>query len=293
MDFSKTKFSVTSLKYLMPDAKGIMSERMLVELDRLKLRPSLTQIQTWRLNDLQYRLDTYDPKSITQGAISSLIGTYLFLKYGRRPQIKSEAPIQLIKGATSEIAATKMVERVTGQTLYKNKKRLNNDYIKGILDVTSAPTIEDSKYLIEIKNSKSLYTFAHSAREPLPPHINFQVQGYFALTGLENGIVYNCLVDLPDHLMKEQHDILFQTLCPDGVETDLFTEEWAEIEHGFRFNDIPEEERVIPFPVERDEKMISNIYEKVEFCREWLAEFDKLFNQRTYSVVINPKENNP
>jgi hypothetical protein len=271
----------------MPDSKGIMTETMLVELERLKLRPSLTQIQGWRLNDLQYRLDTYNPKNISPGAISSLIGTYLYLKYGRRPQRKGHAPIQLIKGSTSEVAASKMVERVTGQAFYKNKKRLSNDYLKGILDVTSAPTIEDSKYIIEIKNSKSLHTFAQSAREPLPPSIDFQVQGYFALTGLEKGIVYNCLVDMPDHLIKEQYDLLFQTLCPDGIITDLFTEEWSELEHGFRFNDIPEEERVIPFPVERNEKTISNIYEKLELCREWLAEFHELYKKKTYAIVLD------
>lgn len=287
MDFSKVKIQPSRLGVVMADVKGIMSESMQIELARLKIKESLTQNQEWRLADLQYRQDTYDPKKVTGSCESYLISLYGYLKYGRRPQMKGDMPIQLIKGIKSEIRATEMVERVTAQKLYRYKSKLTNDYLNGQLDVLDAKKVEDSKLIVEVKNSSRLPNFLYSAKEPLPTKIFFQMQGYFALTGKERGLVYYCLVDLPDHLIEEQKQLLFNELCPDGVFTSLFEEEWAEKEHGFRYNDIPEEERIIPFYVERDERIIENIYEKIDICREWLAKFEQTHKSKTYGIVLD------
>jgi hypothetical protein len=287
MDFSKVKIQPSRLGVVMTDAKGIMSEAMLLELDRLKMKDNLTQNQEWRLADLQYRQDTYDPKKVTGACESYLINLYAQIKYGRRPIMKGDAPIQLIKGVKSEIRATEMVERVTAQKLYRYKSKLNNSYLNGQLDVLDAKSVEESKSIIEVKNSLRLNHFLMSAKEPLPRRFFFQMQGYFALTGKESGVVYNCLVDMPDHIIEEQRSLLAAELCPDGVVTKLFEEEWAEKERSFRFNDIPEEERVIPFYVERDERVIEQIYEKIDICREWLACFEKTHKSKTYGVVLD------
>ena len=41
------------------------------------------------------------------------------------------------------------------------------------------------------------------------------------------------------------------------------------------FDEIPEKERIIGFKVDRDDKVIEEIYKKVDQCREWLVEFEK------------------
>jgi hypothetical protein len=270
----------------MSAAQGIMSEKMFTELARLKERQNLTQKQQWRHDDLQYRLDTYDPKSISSNCKDYLIMLYSYLKYGKRYYVKGEQPFHLIKGTSTEKPATELVQRVTGQKLFRNKKQMSNDYVKGALDVTDRPDIKDSKLVVEIKNSYNLINFLQTANHPLPNNIYFQMQGYFALTGKDKGVVYNCLVDSPDHLIKKEYDSLFQKLCPYGEATDFFKEEWAKMEAGFRFEDIPEEERVIPFPVERDEKIIELMYEKIELCREWLAEFEQVHKKKTYGIIL-------
>lgn len=292
MDFSKIKIQPSRIGVVMSEPKGIMSEAMQLELARLKIKDTLTQNQEWRLADLQYRQDNYDPKRVAGACESYLINLYGYLKYGRRPIMKGDAPIQLIKGIKSEIRATEMVERVTAQKLYRYKSKLSNPYLNGQLDVLDAKKIEDSKIIVEVKNSLRLGWFLKSSKEPLPMKIFYQMQGYFALTGKERGVVYNCLVDMPDHIIQEQYDLLAAELCPDGVMTDLFEEEWAEKERGFRFQDIPEEERIIPFYVERDEKIIELIYEKIDICREWLAKFEQTHKSKTYGIVLDQQENN-
>jgi hypothetical protein len=42
------------------------------------------------------------------------------------------------------------------------------------------------------------------------------------------------------------------------------------------FDEIPIKERLLRFPVQRDEEMIQKIYKRVEACREWLQEFDSM-----------------
>ena len=52
------------------------------------------------------------------------------------------------KGITSESDSLDLVQKVTGQTYFKNKERLENEWITGIPDV--------KKPLIDIKNSSDL-----------------------------------------------------------------------------------------------------------------------------------------
>lgn len=42
------------------------------------------------------------------------------------------------------------------------------------------------------------------------------------------------------------------------------------------FDEIPIEQRVVRFKVQRDEEAIKSIYDKVRFCRKWLNSFDEL-----------------
>jgi len=47
------------------------------------------------------------------------------------------------------------------------------------------------------------------------------------------------------------------------------------LEDNMTFDEIPEKERIIGFKVDRDDKVIEEIYKKVIQCREWLVEFEK------------------
>ena len=100
------------------------------------------------------------------------------------------------------------------------------------------------------------------------------MQGYMAVTGKPFGEVFRVLSDFTEDDIEKQKDKLVRELCPDGVLTEEFEEEWYMTENAMRFSNIPEEERITYFHTERDEKIIDKIYEKVEFCREWLSEFE-------------------
>ena len=287
MDFSKTKFNPCKLSDIMSEPNGKFTDKHRIELDRLKEKDELTQNQEWYLQDLEYRLENYNPKSIGTKCQSYLIYLYSYFKYGRSELMTDDTSFALVKGSLTEVAATSLVSRVTAQDLFRYKIPVKNDYLSGYLDVLDAKDIEKSKRVIEIKNAASLVNFLRASKCTIPIEWKWQMQGYLALTGKESGVVYYCLVDMPDHLIFQQREILKTRLCPDGVETDLFLEEWERKEQTFRYSHIPEEERVMPFYVERDEKLIENIYEKIELCREWLAEFEQTHKKRTYGIVLD------
>ena len=50
---------------------------------------------------------------------------------------------------------------------------------------------------------------------------------------------------------------------------------WAELESDIRVNDLPLNEKIISYKVERDNKLIDQIRERVEICRDWILDFEK------------------
>ncbi len=114
---------------------------------------------------------------------------------------------------------------------------------------------------------------------------NYQMQGYFSITGKDHGEIYYTLADFSEDDIQEERAQLFELLCPDKIETDYFLEEWDAVERSMRFAHVPDEERVIVQTIERDDKLIRKINEKVEFCREWLAEFEQKHLKKIASQI--------
>lgn len=261
----------------MSEPSGAMTDRMFEEFEYLKGKPDLTQKQEVKLIDLKFRFENYDPTALSNGCKMYLMFLYQYLKYGRQYEIKGKKGIiHMTKGNRVEKSSLDLIKRVTGQHLFRYKQSLKNDFLKGQLDVINSKHIEDADKIIDLKNPFSQFNFMKVAgAKEIPRKDNFQMQGYFSMTGKDYGEVYYCLSDFTEDVIEEQRDQMIKVLCPDGIITEQFEDEWAMAENSMRFGHIPDEDRLIMYPVERDNKIIEKIYEKVEFCREWLAEFER------------------
>lgn len=278
MDFSKTKLACNRLGTIMTEPKGILTDKMFNRLEYLKSKESLTDLQAIERIDLQFRMDNYDPTSLSNGCMNYLMFIYQYLKYGKQVYHMKKSKRQItamVRGAKMEKTSFGIIQRVTGQDLFRHKQQLSNDFLKGQLDVIDAPTIKKSKKVIDIKTSYSQFDFMKCINSDLQRQYSFQMHGYFALTGKDYGEVYHVLPDFTEDVIEEHKMRMAEILCPDGILTDEFFEEWQAAEDQMRFSHIPDEERLVMYPVERDEKIIGKIYEKVEFCREWLAKFEE------------------
>jgi hypothetical protein len=262
----------------MSEPKGALTDLMFDKLEYLKSKEELTEKQNLERIELQFRMDNYDPTALSKGCMMYLVFIYAYLKYGTQKHkwSKGEGVPQLIKGSRMEKSSLEIIKRVTGQNLYKYKTLLKNDCLKAQLDVIDAKHPEDATKVIDIKTSYSQFDFMKVINSERVSRANsFQMQGYLAVTGKEYGEVYHVLADFTEESIIEQRNAMMKILCPDGITTEYFLEEWAQAEESMRFSHIPDDERVRYYKVDRDEKIIEKIYEKVEFCRSWLADFAK------------------
>jgi hypothetical protein len=211
---------------------------------------------------------------------------YQYLKYGKQYQISpKKGAAQMIKGSQMEKSSFEIIKNVTGQQLYRYKARLKSDYLTGQLDVIDAKHIDDSTKVVEIKTCYSHFDFMKRVASDAVKKDNDQMQGYFSITGKDHGEIYYTLADFSEEAIQEERAQLFDLLCPDKVETEYFLEEWGIVERSMRFAHVPDEERLIAQTVERDDKLIGKINEKVEFCREWLAEFEQKHLKKIASQI--------
>lgn len=275
MDFSQVKLNCSRLGVVMSEPKGALTDKMFEKLEWLKGKEQLTDKQEVERIELQFRMDNYNPKALSQGCMLYLMFLYQYHKYGKQIQFsKKQAPVAMVKGTRMEKSSLEIIKRVTGYDLYRYKSKLSNDRLKGQLDVIDAQHIDDSTKIIDIKTSYSQFDFMKKVATEANRKDCDQMQGYFAITGKDNGEIYYTLADFTEDMIQEQRVQLLDLLCPDGHETEYFIEEWSILERSMRFDHIPDEERIIVQTVERDDKYIGKIYEKVDFCREWLAEFE-------------------
>jgi hypothetical protein len=140
----------------------------------------------------------------------------------------------------------------------------------------------ESESIIDIKSSWDIETFMDNLGKPLYAGYWWQIQGYLAITGAKIGEVAYCLVNTPPSILNHEKYKLMERLDAATELDSAYIKKEKELISNMTFDDIPEEDRVIRFLVERDDEAIEKVYRKVEKCREYLAEIEELHNQRIF-----------
>lgn len=159
-----------------------------------------------------------------------------------------------------------LYSRVKRTPYFKNTERKSNKWITGECDV------RDCRIIIDTKSSWDIFSFFRAKNAPLDAMYWWQVQGYMGLYDCDSAIVAYCLVDTPQTLIDEELKKLWYKLgCPDK-----FSDDWMAAEQEMirlcKYDDIPLEDRVHEFFVERDDSKMQACYKRVEDCRKWMNE---------------------
>lgn len=238
-------------------------------------------------------------KVMTNGRGSNTMGAtcttylkelYLEMKYSRRRDFSSK---EIEKGKRMEEDALTLLSLVKKYPFKKNTERLRNDYLTGEPDAFIGGTITEAEEGFDTKCPWSLWTFPFDvAPDKLDKMYYWQNMGYMALTGAKRWTTAYCLVNAPSELIKaEKMKVWYALGCPDE-ESSEYQERAREVEKNMIFDreqfnrdnpafdfdipesewiyDIPREERLKEFPVERDEDAIGAIYTRIEECREYM-----------------------
>jgi hypothetical protein len=81
---------------------------------------------------------------------------------------------------------------------------------------------------------------------------------------------------MPDEIINSEKKRIYYLMNPATEDNADYKKAIERLENNMTFGDIPETERIIKFKVPRDEQVIENMYQKVQQCRQWLAEFEEM-----------------
>jgi len=164
------------------------------------------------------------------------------------------------KGIEMEDEAIQFAADVLGWGLvYKNTERFNNEWITG------EPDVLFDDLLADIKCSWDGSTFPFFAKDIPNKDYYYQLQGYMWLTDKQESELVYCLMDTPLEIVRDE--IRRAHWKANLIDDDDTLIEAVESQHSF--SHIPKEKRVKRFIIQRDEKAIEQIKERVEVAREY------------------------
>jgi hypothetical protein len=217
-----------------------------------------------------------DDEPLSQTAKAYLTKVYAEVKYGKRSMQQLKGNKYTEKGKLVEEDGIDLICQLERKMLRKNDRRLNNDYFTGECDLYEGEDILQASYIYDVKCPWDVETFFCNLNSPLNSDYWWQLQGYFDLTGAPEGEVSYCLVSAPASLiMEERRKLLYKLDCV-TEEDPRFVEASRELINNMTFEDMPAEHRRLKFHVLRDQQAIDKAHAKVEQCREYLSEIEKL-----------------
>lgn len=251
------------------DKGSFFSEGNQRRIDELlsRIKPLTTKMEL-ELDSLYDKKQKAQEVRLSETCKNYLRSLYLNKRYGARYSfLGGDGVPQMVRGIKQEDWAVQMLSEFRNKQYYRNKKKLTNSHLSGSIDIFDAKTVELSSSVIEIKTKETVNEFNKRIGVALEDSHWLQIQGYLDLAKKELGEVVYCLVPPSEDKIQEQKELY---LALDGKRRS-----WDEIESNIRFKDIPLNEKIITYQIERDEKCINEIYERVEVCRKWIEDFEK------------------
>lgn len=207
---------------------------------------------------------------LSKTAKSHLIEIYIREKYGRRKDVQTK---QMRKGVEVEDDAIELLAQSLGRPLSKNTERFYNEFITGhpdVLDLTEA-----GLKVWDVKSSYDLFTFLGNIPDKLNSQYYWQLQSYMWLTGATESCIAYCLINTPFGIIEQEKKSLLYKMNVISEESPEYVLEAAKLELNMMFDDIDQKEKLLLFPVHRNDDDIELIKEKVAKARVFLESIEE------------------
>jgi hypothetical protein len=276
INFKKAKFSCYALGKIMGyDREEKLSKKELLLLEKLEKKEIQLTDEELECRNILRSQKKASESTLSKTAIRCLVEeVFIYHKYGERirpgGESLNESVTRIMKGTLAELSAIDLLSQYDGINYKKNSKKYRNKWLSGIPDIIHKKRLGD-RTVTDVKSSWDLYTFMDN----LPKNISLlnksQVQGYVGLTKADVGQVCHILVSSPDELIEKQvAKLKYKNVFATREELDIAIELTR---RSMKFDDIPMEQRIIRFTVPRDEEEQKRMYERVDFCRSWLMQY--------------------
>jgi hypothetical protein len=287
IDWTKILIRCSCIGKIMANGKGtVFTEKQAELLAELQKKDSRTVKQEETVRELIAKRDALPTLGDT--AISYLKEVYVWEKYGKESVGGAERSKYVIKGKAVEEESIIMLSRIDEIPYEKNEERFKNEYLTGEPDIIVREA-EVPKKIIDIKSSYDFASLLSNDDSPLNPLYYAQVQGYMALTGAAEAEVAYALVNTPPEIIEGEKRRIFYAMNPVTEESPDYKKAVNRMENNFTFDEVPIRERLLRFPVPRDENYIQKVYERIEMCREWLRKYDEKRESTIYNLEVGEK----
>jgi len=209
--------------------------------------------------------------NLSEGAKTHLVDIYVSNKYGRNTNIQTK---YTSKGLMVEEDSITLYSRLKKRFFKKNIEAISNSMIKGTPDFYIGESIRNAEEIIDAKSSWDIFTFFRVVTKPINPDYWWQMQGYMALSGASCATLAYCLIDTPETLINDEKRRLLYQMGVATEENNDYQEACLELDKLMRYGDIPIEERMIEFKIERDNEAIARLYAKVLKARDYLNQIE-------------------
>lgn len=224
------------------------------------------------LSDMEERYERYVRPILSESAKSFLASRYSVEKYGTRRAAASPMGVAIMKGSYLENKGLEMLSEYHGVPYERQEDAIENEYLRGKCD----GLFRVGNKLVEVKTPWSTDTFMPNQYKKLSSKFWMQMQGYLNLYGMDHGQICYVLVNTPQHLIEQHAGNIFKRYAFGEISTERYEDECLKMEAFFNYDRIPMKRRVISFDVVRSEHFMSNLKAKIEKCRVWLNEFEKI-----------------
>lgn len=213
-----------------------------------------------------------DAGELSKTAKTYLLNIYIEAKYGRKRDLDNK---YIRKGNAVEDDNIGMLSQFLNRPLIKNEERICNDFVSGTPDLWEGKSFMKADHVIDIKSSYDIFTFFSNLPDKLDSMYYWQVMAYMWLTGAKTAAVAYCLFNTPEEIISQEKYYLLRKMTEAATEENpAYIKAAAKIDFDLTYDDIPFQERILIFPVERNEDDILRMKSKVIQARTFLTEIE-------------------
>lgn len=217
---------------------------------------------------------TKDEVQLSDGAKTHLLDIWVSETKRKKADINSKF---IEKGLMAEEDGITLYSRVKKVFFKKNETALQNLFIKGTPDLFTGKSIHEAERIPDIKCSWNANTFYRTFVQKIKELYYWQGVGYMWLTGAKFFDLSYCLVDTPQSLIDAEIKSLWYKLGQPGDDDGNWQDACFAIQRNMTYSDIPLNERVLEYTIERNDADIELLKKKITAAREYLNWIDNEF----------------
>lgn len=283
VDWSKFKCRCSAIGKIMTNSQGYApltekQEKTVLEYEKKEKEKGLPPGQKAELEALYAKREMSKKVVLSDTHITYLMEEYAWRVYKKKSVTKELDIEYTAKGKEVEEESITLLSRYDKRLYRKNTERIENDFLSGEPDVYTGEIITQAESVSDIKSIWDYPGFLKKLHSDLETDYVWQIKGYGDLCNTKDLSVANCLVSMSEGMIYDYLQRLLRRMNVISAESPEYLAKAEDLEHSMRFEDIPFRLRVKKVAIDPfSEVERQNVYDKVKKSRDWLCEFDEIY----------------